>query len=65
MNSPSAAIACTTLGVTRITRFRNPKVETMMPAVMTVRPTGPTRRVMASAAGAELAARPSAPSAWI
>ena len=60
---PSAAIAWKTRGVTRITRFRKPKVEQAIPAVMTTRPAEPSSTSMVSAAGAVLAASPSTPSA--
>src|SRR5260370_1100053 len=50
-------MAWKTRGVTRITRFKNPKVDTAIPALMIRVPTLPSTRAMASAAGAALAAR--------
>src|SRR5713226_1055171 len=60
--TPSAAIAWNTRGVTRITRFRNPKVDTAMPALTNRLPRGPSTRAITSAAGAVLAASPATPS---
>src|SRR3989454_150497 len=62
LHTPSAAIACSTRGVTRITRFRNPNVETAIPAAISVPPAGPSSARITSAAGAVLAARPAGPS---
>src|ERR1051326_3185968 len=56
--TPSAAIAWKTRGVTRITRFRKPNVEAVIPAEMIVAPTGPSRPRITSAAGALLCANP-------
>src|SRR5216110_355225 len=61
-NTPSAAIAWNTRGVTRITRFRKPNVDTEIPALISRCPGGPSTRAITPAAGAELWANPATPS---